>query len=434
MSLAIEGTRAWGASADPIRAADPQGGGASLSPWQALMASAALAQSDEAGGWHARIETGPARPSTPVVDDPRRIETAEARPTKAVPPDSKPPGAQAPKTNDPAASSAPDLSSERPPPPGLFENGDFSLADLLDVINPLQHIPIVSSLYRDLTGDRIGHGARLAGGVLFMGPLGGLSALANIVMLEASGKDVGDHAIALFKDDPAAATALAANSNAPAGGQKTESKSASISDEKALAELLPPGAIPLPGRSVEFTQAALRPGALAPNIQDPAANPAPGLSSWRPAPPGAIAPAPMSYAAASDDDLPPPPPPLGPIAGPGWKGFYSPPEPRTASVHAVPPADEQNIDSLAMRRSLAPDPMAALAAKRTPGAMAGTLAAPRLAPAGEPQAAPPGALAAEGGWFSDAMFEALAKYQDAVRLRGPQAPEAARPGGVNVVN
>ena len=44
------------------------------------------------------------------------------------------------------------------------------------------------------------------------------------------------------------------------------------------------------------------------------------------------------------------------------------------------------------------------------------------------------ALAADGGWFSDAMFTALAKYEDARRLRDPQAPEAARLGAVNIVN
>jgi hypothetical protein len=367
MSLPIEGASAWRASlerATPIRAADPLGSGATFSPWQALMASAALANAPEgagnpSNGWRARIETGPPTPPSPVVDDPERIETAEAKEPKPAAPN--------------------------PGPPGLFEDGDFSLADLVDVINPLQHIPIVSTIYRELTGDRIGHGARLAGGVLFMGPFGGLSALANVVLVEASGKDLGEHALALFKDDPAQGPVLAANADAPTvGGPHADSKPAAIADEKALAELLPPGAIPL-GRSAEFTQAALRPAALAP------ASPS------------------LSVA----DDLPPPPPP-GPIAGPGWKGFYSPPE-NAAS----------RTDSQAARRAYAPDPMAALAAKRTPGAMVGALAAPSPAP---------GSLAAEGGWFSDAMLAALAKYEEARRLRGPQAPEAARQGAVNIVN
>lgn len=409
MSLAADSVGAWRANverASPIRAVDPLESGASLSPWQALMASSALAQNSETSGWRARIETGPAVPQHPVSDDPERIETAEARPA-----------AHAAKMNDRAQDSPPDLensaptrpaktpasdnTASKPEPPGLFEDGDFSLADLIDVVNPLQHIPIVSTIYRELTGDRIGHAARLAGGVLFMGPFGGLSALANIVLVEASGKDIGDHALALLKDEPASATTLAANTNtvSPDGGQKTGSVSAPapIAGEKALAELLPPGAIPLAGRSVEFTQAALRPAALAP--------------------------APAPSVAAADDDLPPPPPPPGPIAGPGWKGFYSPPENPAASAR-VAPAGGQIADTPA-RRAYAPDPMAALAAKRTPGAMAGSLAAP--APA-------PGALAAEGGWFSDTMLSAFAKYEEAQRLRGPQGPEAARRGAVNIVN
>jgi hypothetical protein len=280
MSLPVEGVGAWRANverANPIRAADPMGSGAALSPWQALMATAALDQArvparaigSAAGGvapeWRARVEPGPAFPAPPpVIDDPERIETASRG------------------TTPPAPAAA--------RPPGLFQDGDFSFADLIDVINPLQHIPIVSTLYRELTGDRIGHGARLAGGLLFMGPIGGLTALANVVLLEASGKDAGEHALALFKDDPARAPALAANA---------DSKPEAGANEKALAEILPPGAIPISGGSVEFTEAALRPAALAPT-------PAPSV--------------------AAVDDLPPPPPRSGPVAGPGWKGFYSPPE------------------------------------------------------------------------------------------------------------
>ena len=131
--------------------------------------------------------------------------------------------------------------------------------------------------------------------------------------------------------------------------------------------------------------------------------------------------APTPKPAATDDDLPPPPPPIGPIAGPGWKGFYSPVENPTA---APAEAGQQPEPPLA-RRAHAPDPMAALAAKRTPGAMAGALATPQ---------APSGALADQGGWFTDVMLDAFAKYNDARRLSGPQSPEAGRQGGVNIVN
>lgn len=72
--------------------------------------------------------------------------------------------------------------------------GDF-FDTLLDIINPLQHIPLVSSLYRELTGDEIEPAARLVGGAVFGGPVGFASATANAVLEQASGRDVFGHAI-----------------------------------------------------------------------------------------------------------------------------------------------------------------------------------------------------------------------------------------------
>ena len=81
----------------------------------------------------------------------------------------------------------------------------FTFADLLDIINPLQHLPIIGSIYRALTGDEISPAARIAGGALFGGPLGLIGAVANQAIEETTGKDLGDHAIALFTDDAAGA-------------------------------------------------------------------------------------------------------------------------------------------------------------------------------------------------------------------------------------
>ena len=47
----------------------------------------------------------------------------------------------------------------------------IALGDSLDIINPLQHIPIVSLIYRMTTEDDIGIGLRLLGCALFGGPL-----------------------------------------------------------------------------------------------------------------------------------------------------------------------------------------------------------------------------------------------------------------------
>ncbi len=50
----------------------------------------------------------------------------------------------------------------------------FGLADIVDMINPLQHIPVVSNLYQSATGDTIGAIAQIVGGAIFGGPIGAL--------------------------------------------------------------------------------------------------------------------------------------------------------------------------------------------------------------------------------------------------------------------
>ena len=72
-------------------------------------------------------------------------------------------------------------------------NDDFfsGFQDLVDVFNPLQHIPIISVIYRGLTGDTISPGARIAGDTLFGGGLGFLSSLVNSVVEQETGKDIG---------------------------------------------------------------------------------------------------------------------------------------------------------------------------------------------------------------------------------------------------
>ncbi|MDD3181981.1 MAG: hypothetical protein PHD48_04150 [Alphaproteobacteria bacterium] len=48
-----------------------------------------------------------------------------------------------------------------------YEDDDFSLGDLVDLLNPLQHIPVIGSIYRELTGDEIKPDVQVAGSLLF---------------------------------------------------------------------------------------------------------------------------------------------------------------------------------------------------------------------------------------------------------------------------
>lgn len=68
----------------------------------------------------------------------------------------------------------------------------------IDVINPLQHIPVVGAIYRHLTGDEIGIAARVAGGTLFGGPVGGGLALADVAYESKTGASVGETMIAMM--------------------------------------------------------------------------------------------------------------------------------------------------------------------------------------------------------------------------------------------
>jgi len=80
----------------------------------------------------------------------------------------------------------------------------FSFRDFLSVINPLQHIPIVGSIYRAITGDTVSPASRVIGGFIFGGPLGLVASALNAAVEQTKGKDLGDQALAMLVPDKAA--------------------------------------------------------------------------------------------------------------------------------------------------------------------------------------------------------------------------------------
>ena len=77
-----------------------------------------------------------------------------------------------------------------------FGEDGFTFFDFLDIVNPLQHLPVISTLYREITGDHIDPGSRVVGGTLFGGALGAASAMVNSLVETESGKDIGGHVLA----------------------------------------------------------------------------------------------------------------------------------------------------------------------------------------------------------------------------------------------
>jgi hypothetical protein len=79
-------------------------------------------------------------------------------------------------------------------------DGKFGWDDVLDIVNPLQHIPLVNIAYRHFTGDQINGSAELLGGVAF-GPFSALAAIADLAVKSTTGKDIGENVIAMLTGD-----------------------------------------------------------------------------------------------------------------------------------------------------------------------------------------------------------------------------------------
>ena len=89
-----------------------------------------------------------------------------------------------------------------PPPaaPGtpLWGDDGFTFGDLVDLINPLHHVPILSWAYRAITGDDIAPAARALGGGLFGGIAGIAAGVIEAAVETTTGRDAGAHVIALL--------------------------------------------------------------------------------------------------------------------------------------------------------------------------------------------------------------------------------------------
>ena len=89
------------------------------------------------------------------------------------------------------------------------ETTSMSFGDVLDMVNPLQHIPVVSSIYRAATGSTINPVSRVAGDALYGGVFGVASAVMgvfggaiNSMLEEGSGHDgAGTMFASLFGGD-----------------------------------------------------------------------------------------------------------------------------------------------------------------------------------------------------------------------------------------
>jgi hypothetical protein len=261
----------------------------------------------------------------------------------------------------------------------LFGEDGFTFFDFLDIINPLQHIPIIGTLYRQLTSDHIDPGSRVIGSTLFFGPLGTFASVGDEMVRDITGKDVGEHMIAYF------------DGQAPGQGRVAEAKTAVVAD--AGMPIVPVAATvaPAPAGGVDpVTTWAMNEMAYRKSMAE-------RVQSSLPAPVSAVATAATAYQRTAA-------------------------EPSVGGVNAAPQA--AFIDS-AHRRVGNPAARQASSAIRSARGGASLYAAASYGRLGvnadrggdrdEPAArpAPSGAIAADGGWFTETMLSAHRKYQDA---------------------
>ncbi|CCG42101.1 hypothetical protein [Magnetospirillum molischianum] len=301
---------------------------------------------------------------------------------------------------------------------GMFGADDDSPSfwDLVDVINPLQHIPLVNEVYRELSGDKIGIAARLTGGALFGGVIGLIGATVSGVIEESTGDSAGGHMLALFRDDPAtgdSGTALA-EAAPPAQAQPPTEKTAEAQPQTIAAN-----------DTKTDTKTDARPIVLTDMIGE---EPAPPAAMPRPAVSASASAAPVAAAQQTAAKVETPPAAIsiadtGDVAAtrPMWGGksprTLTMPSRTTELATRTPPAVATSISGNSGR-----SPLPVTGSRPQSGLIAPTNTAPVVAAQSEStattttEAAKTTAAAANpapagNDWFTAAMAEGLNKYQ-----------------------
>ena len=143
-----------------------------------------------------------------------------------------------------------------------FGDDGFTFDDLIDVINPLQQLPVIGSLYRWLTGDQISPAARIAGGFLFGGPIGLAGSIGSLIVDGVMGGSTDQQVVtALLGPSPAGPEPAAAATNL------ADAPLPAVDPESALAPaaglpLVPAAAVPDAGPSMLPATAAPDGGAV----------------------------------------------------------------------------------------------------------------------------------------------------------------------------
>jgi hypothetical protein len=122
---------------------------------------------------------------------------------------------------------------------GFWGKDGFTARDVVDAINPLEHIPFVSTLFDQITGHEASPASKLIGGALIGGPIGFLASLADVVFSQQTGHSAGGAVVAALTGTDAI-TEVAAATDTPLPAQTAAAETATAPAQTAQAEILPP--------------------------------------------------------------------------------------------------------------------------------------------------------------------------------------------------
>jgi hypothetical protein len=78
-------------------------------------------------------------------------------------------------------------------PPAALDVADVHFGDVLEALNPLQYVPVVGMIYREVTGDTVHPALRIAVSAAASILLGGPVGLAATMLLAVGGEVLGSH-------------------------------------------------------------------------------------------------------------------------------------------------------------------------------------------------------------------------------------------------
>lgn len=114
------------------------------------------------------------------------------------------------------------------------DGGVPGFGDVLDIVNPLQHIPVVSQYYRDWTGDDMGYISQVAGGAFWGGGVGIAASFVNLGLTSVMGQSptqymqqffAGDEAATAGSNNGALSNSPVSNSSSATGTSSTTARS-----------------------------------------------------------------------------------------------------------------------------------------------------------------------------------------------------------------